>query len=251
MKSTTASRAATVKASSSSIGRPLSRVRSARSGRQWASAFFVASEPRVEIASLYRVYEYTIERVCSASACRCGGFLGVHVFRNSGGRRHGQPVGFKTVDMEADRIPNLRFDLRNRRAGRDTSWQVWYVSRVVVVGLFDHDRVPHHFRSLSPACSSTLFSVPGAISSDGLPAIVTQPSLDACLYCRCDPRVAIRNQPSFSTRRITSRTFTPDHPEDYHLHSTVGAFKSQLRARADLGRHRGPPSLLSPPPRPI
>src|SRR5262245_8312393 len=139
--------------------------------------------------------------------------------------------------MEADRIPNLRFDLRNRRAGRDTSWQVWHVSRVVVVGLFDHDRVPHHFRSLSPACFSTLFSVPGAISSDGLPAIVTRPSLDGCLYCRCDPRVAIRNQPSFSTRRITSRTFTPDHPQDYQLHSTVWAFKSQLHARADLGWH--------------
>src|SRR6516225_1582918 len=44
----------------SKLGGPLCRPKSARA----ASAFFVASEPRVEIASLYRVYEYRIERVC-------------------------------------------------------------------------------------------------------------------------------------------------------------------------------------------
>ena len=42
--------------------------------------------------------------------------LGVDVFRNARGCRHGQAVGLETIDMEADRIPNLRFDLRNRRA---------------------------------------------------------------------------------------------------------------------------------------
>src|SRR5580700_6974017 len=57
-----------------------------------------------------------------------------------------------------------------------------------------------------------LFRVPGAKSSDGLPATVTRPDFSGCLNCRWLPRVATRYQPSASKSLMTSRTFTLDYP---------------------------------------
>src|SRR5262245_3976406 len=94
-------------------------------------------------------------------------------------------------------------------AGCNAARQVWHISRIVGSRHLDYDRVSHHdFVSFSPACFNMLLSVPGAKSSDGLPAMVTRPGLVGCLYCRWLPRVATRAQPSASIRLMASRTFT-------------------------------------------
>src|SRR6202049_1089895 len=116
--------------------------------------------------------------------------------------------------MKSDGVADFDFDLGDRCRRCDTAGQIRHIGRVIALGLFDDDCVAHQFRSLSPACLSTLFNVPGAMSSDGFPAMVTRPGFDACLYCRCDPRVATRNQSSSSIRLITSRTFTPPSSEN-------------------------------------
>src|SRR5262245_56478575 len=84
-------------------------------------------------------------------------------------------------------------------AGCDAARQVWHISRIVGSRHLDYDRVSHHdFVSFSPACFNMLLSVPGAKSSDGLPAMVTRPGLVGA--CNADGSPAGPPEPSRTPR---------------------------------------------------
>src|SRR5262245_34275984 len=140
------------------------------------------------------------------------GYSRLNVFCNAGWRRNWKTVRLQPVDMKTDGFADLVLNRLHGRSGGNATREVWYVSRIVAFGLFDHDRVTHQRCSLRPACFKMLFKVPGATSSDGLPATVTRPGFLGCLYWRWLPRVATRNQPSASISLTTSRTFMPHHP---------------------------------------
>src|SRR5437870_10592218 len=114
--------------------------------------------------------------------------------------------------MKADGAADFLLNRLQGGPSGNAARQVWHVSRIVAFCLFDHDRITHQRCSLKPACFKMLFRVPGATSSDSLPATVTRPGFLGCLYCRWLPLVATRNQPSASISLITSRTFMPHHP---------------------------------------
>ena len=84
-----------------------------------------------------------------------------------------------------------------------------YVGRIIAVGLFDHQL---HSASL---WTFQLGLLEHAVQCAGRHVVRwftrdrNTPGLVGCLYCRCEPRVATRNQPSCSIRRTTSRTFMP------------------------------------------
>src|SRR5215510_8679394 len=139
------------------------------------------------------------------------GYSRLNVFCNAGRGRNWQTVRLQPVDMKTNGFADLVLNRLYCRSGGNATRQVWYVSRIVAFGLFNHDRITHQRWSLKPACFKMLFKVPGATSSDGLPATVTPPGFLGCLYWRWLPRVATRNQPSASISLITSRTFVPHH----------------------------------------
>jgi hypothetical protein len=77
--------------------------------------------------------------------------------------------------MKADRLAKLLFHLAKRSSRGDAARKVWHVGGVIVARFLDHDGVAHPCLSLMLACFIMLFTVPGAMSSEGLPAIVTRP----------------------------------------------------------------------------
>src|SRR4051812_30849335 len=91
--------------------------------------------------------------------------------------------------------------------------QVRNIRAIACITLFDDNQVLHHETShftvydFNPACFRILLSVPGGRSALVLPATVTSPGLDGCLYCRWLPRVRTSCQPSASRRLIMSPTF--------------------------------------------
>jgi hypothetical protein len=89
-------------------------------------------------------------------------------------------------------------------AGRDAPREVRDIGAISCTSSLVNHCVLHRF---SPACLRMLFSVPGATSSAGCPAIVTLPGLMACLYYRWLPSRPTSRQPSRSTSLMTSRTF--------------------------------------------
>src|SRR5260370_13905504 len=110
--------------------------------------------------------------------------------------------------MATDCVPDLRLDSLYGVPRRDAARQVRHIGRIVAFRFFDYDRVPHHRCSFRPACFKILFCVPGAKSSEGLPAMATRPDLLACLNSRWLPRVATKYHASSSTNRLASRAFT-------------------------------------------
>src|SRR5262249_25159579 len=113
--------------------------------------------------------------------------------------------------MKADRVADFLLDGGDRRSGCDTARQVRHVCGIIAICLLDHVCVAHQLFSLRPACFKMLLSVPGARSSDGLPATVTRPALVGSLSCLWLPQVATRSRPSASIILIASRTFMPGH----------------------------------------
>src|SRR5262245_9168087 len=97
--------------------------------------------------------------------------------------RNLQPLSLQPFDMEANRGADFLFDGGNGRSGRHAAGKIRHISRIISLSLLDHDRVTHYRLSLRPACLKILLSVPGAKSSEGLPAIVTRPDLFGCRYC--------------------------------------------------------------------
>lgn len=64
-----------------------------------------------------------------------------------------------------------------------TAWEIRAVSAIVAARFLDDDEVLHGCFLLGIwACLNMLASVPGSISSLGLPAMVTRPFLLGCLY---------------------------------------------------------------------
>src|SRR6516164_3390156 len=98
--------------------------------------------------------------------------------------------------METDRFANLFFYESHGLARCNATGEIRHVSRVVTPRLLNDHRIAHQRCSFRPDCFKILFSVPGARSSDGLPATVTRPGRTGCLYCRWLPRVATKNHPS-------------------------------------------------------
>lgn len=80
--------------------------------------------------------------------------------------------------MQLDGFLNERCHFFPRLCRCNTAGEVWYVSTKTAWTLLDDNQVLHllaHF--LNPACFRMLFNVPGGISTLGLPATVTVPTL--------------------------------------------------------------------------
>src|SRR6202035_2037412 len=83
------------------------------------------------------------------------------------------------LDMQGDCLPEVHRDLFDCGSCRDATRKVWHVCRKVLTCILDHDRVLGHrsFRA-SPACRTTLPTVPFASSSPGLPGTGTVPGFE-------------------------------------------------------------------------
>ncbi len=80
--------------------------------------------------------------------------------------------GAEPLKVEFDRLPHATLDLFPCGAGCDAALNVRRVGRKADWSLLYNNKDLHHLR---PACLSMLFKVPGARSSLGLPATVTNP----------------------------------------------------------------------------
>ena len=123
------------------------------------------------------------------------------------GMRHGNAISIlpHAVKMELDCIPHSLFDFIPSLSCCHATGKIWRECGVSRFCFFNNHKVLAHF---NPACFRMLLSVPEARSSPVLPAIVTRPGLDGCLYCRWLPRVATKYHPSCRIILTTSRTFT-------------------------------------------
>lgn len=127
--------------------------------------------------------------------------------------RRSQPVCPHASKMKRDR----RLDASKRRVDclsrGHAAWKIGDRRPPVAVGIFvdahQIPKLPHVFPRFRPACRLTDANVPLGMSSPKLPLTVTRPAFVGCLNCRWLPRVTTSIQPSCSSSRITSRTFTP------------------------------------------
>src|ERR1044071_7069146 len=75
---------------------------------------------------------------------------------------HGSSIFDQAFEVKLDCFANIRLDLLNGAACRYAARQIGNICGVIVGTLFDDDSVfPHDSLPLSPACTRTLFSVPG------------------------------------------------------------------------------------------
>ena len=116
-------------------------------------------------------------------------------------RRHA--LGAHSCEMQFDRSAHCDLDFRLRCARGDATRQIRREGGVTGGRSLDDDE-NSHFR---PACLRMLWRVPGARSSEGRPATVTNPGFVGCLNCWWLPVVRARYQPSTLSERSTSRTF--------------------------------------------
>jgi len=106
------------------------------------------------------------------------------------------------------KLNRVMYDFLNLLLGwscRNTSINIRRIGRITSCGFLNYNQV---FHLLDPACLKILFSVPGAKSWFGFPAIVTKPCCIGCLYCWWLPLVLTKYQPSFFSKETTSLTFT-------------------------------------------
>jgi hypothetical protein len=112
--------------------------------------------------------------------------------------------------------PKMHFDCschQGLRFGKviacgNAAGKVWSVATVASARLLIDHNV---FHVSSPACFRILFSVPGAASFEGCPAMVTRPGFDGCLNCRWLPSCDTSRHPSLSTNFRMSRYFTTEY----------------------------------------
>ena len=109
-----------------------------------------------------------------------------------------------TVNVELNCLPHGMLNLFTRFACCYTPRKIRGVGAIPGLCLFNNDEISIHF---NPDCFRILFKVPRASSSLGLPAIVTRPFLNGCLYCLWLPRVATKYHPSASIILIAFRNF--------------------------------------------
>jgi hypothetical protein len=89
------------------------------------------------------------------------------------------PFQPQSLDVNSDRIANQLQDFGAGFSHSDTSGQIRNIGPKRRWPLFHHDHEFHAYPCLfNPACLSTLFNVPGGISTLGFPATVTVPALD-------------------------------------------------------------------------
>src|SRR5690606_37991313 len=111
-----------------------------------------------------------------------GGY--VDVFDMAHRRRHGQAILAQAIEMEGDRIAHVRLGLLHRPPGGHAARKIRRIDGKTDSGPLDDDGITHGDHLLRPACFRILLHVPAAKSSAGLPATVTRPGLEGCLYWR-------------------------------------------------------------------
>jgi len=130
-----------------------------------------------------------------------------------GGRpRHRQPFLSEYFDVKGDAFADEADHFLSRFANRDASGQIRHVGAPARIPALNNHHVPRHSSApllFSPACFRIELKVPGGMSRLGLPPTVTVPGLLGFLNCRWLPFVRINRQPSCSSNRINSATFTP------------------------------------------
>src|SRR5437764_3616010 len=106
--------------------------------------------------------------------------------------------------MEDDGFANLRLCFFDSRTRGNAPWKIRDVCGVVVLRLFNHDRIAHYSLTSARLASGCCleFRVPRRHW-----AFPGRPGLVGCLNWRWLPRVATRYQPSSGSRRSTSATF--------------------------------------------
>lgn len=127
-----------------------------------------------------------------------------------GRSRHGISVLHKAFDVESNCFSDQSLKAFLRFSCCNASRKVWDIGGPVALPLLVNHRVfkargLHSFSS--SACRRIDLSVLGCTSSEGAPATVTVPLLTRWRNCRWLPRVRSRYQPSFCSRRRTSRIF--------------------------------------------
>jgi len=132
------------------------------------------------------------------------------------------------LQVKGDGLRHVLLRLLSRSASSNTTWQVGRVGGEPCPRFLDDDQIPH-FR---PACFSTLFNVPGARSSFGLPAMVTTPGFSLCLNWRWLPLILTTNQPSAFIIPMTALTFI------YLMIFEARGFCKERGIRLDLPREQ-------------
>jgi len=151
------------------------------------------------------------------------------------------PIGAHHLQMQIYGFAYIALRFLDRSASRNAAGEIWHISAIVVFcllknyGPFSHSAPPR----FSPACLRIDPSVPVFKSSPGLPATVTLPGLAGCTKPRWLPRVAFSRQPSFSSIRITSRTFMGLH------HRAVGIEVADGILWFWIGTHAGYDTIVS------
>jgi hypothetical protein len=91
--------------------------------------------------------------------------------------RNGLPTFFKVFQVKLNRFSNKSQNFLFRVRGSHAAREVRHIRSEGSQALLNHDQVTHSLYSVffKPACLSTLFRVPGGISTLSLPATVTVP----------------------------------------------------------------------------
>src|SRR5436190_10368536 len=126
------------------------------------------------------------------------------------GARDGLAVFSQPGQVQFDSPPHLAQEFRFCFGHGCYSRQIGAPGDVAaVIGTLDDDCVAGHgVLRFNPACFRMLRSVPGGKTALGLPATVTRPGLDGCLYCRWLPLITTRYQPSASMSLSISPTLS-------------------------------------------